>query len=313
MMNLLKRVKAFAPATSANLAVGFDILGFAIEDLGDEVTLEKNSLGILKINSIMGNDNLPYDLKQNSATVALQAMLNYLNLEQGFNVSIKKYIPLSSGLGGSAASSVAALTALNRFLIQPLAVHQLVEFAMKGEEAACGTLHGDNVIPSLFGGMTLIQSLNPLCIIQLPLLPVHVVLMHPHIELETRASRAVLNQSISLELFVKQNARTAALISALYEKNYTRFATACVDEIIEPLRAPLIPLFYELKATAYHYGALACSISGSGPTLFAITKSRKKAQNIAIQMSKISKKNGIASDALVSSISSRGARVFDEQ
>jgi homoserine kinase len=313
MINQLHSVRVFAPATSANVGVGFDIMGFALEHLGDEITLIRTSDQELKITAVSANYRIPWDVQSNTATVALQSMLDYLNLKQGFQVQIKKNIPLSSGLGGSAASSVAALVALNRFLTHPLPQEQLIDFALSGEQAACGARHGDNVIPCLFGGMTLIQSLVPLHIIHLPVLPMYVVLVHPHLQLDTRESRAALSKNISLELVIKQNAHLATFISALYEKDYDRLAMACIDELIEPMRAHLIPGFYEVKAAAYQYGALACSISGSGPTLFAFANTRKKAEVIGRHMSHVFLNKGIQSDLIISAISLKGARVLDEE
>lgn len=313
MINHLHSVRVFAPATSANMAVGFDILGFAVDALGDELNLIKTNDGILRIEDVSKTGTIPLGVTKNTATVALQAMLDYLKLKQGFKVLIKKNIPVSSGLGGSAASSVAALTALNRFLTHPLGKDQLIEFALMGEQAACGAKHGDNVIPCLFGGMTLLQSLSPLRIIQLPLIPLHIVLIHPHLHLDTREARAALKRNVTLDLFVKQNARIAALVSALYEQNYERFKSACVDDLIEPMRAHLIPQFYEVKAAAYQYGALACSISGSGPTVFAIAKTRTIAEQVAQHMGLEFKKAGIPCDTILTHISAEGARVIDEE
>lgn len=313
MINQFKTVKAFAPATSANVAVGFDILGFAVGDLGDEITLTKNSDELIRIKSISGSENIPLASDKNTATVAMHAMLKHLKVQQGFDVTIKKNIPLSSGLGGSAASSVAALVALNRFLNNPVSREELVEFALAGEEIACGSKHADNVIPSLFGGMTLIQSVSPLHVIELPLIPLHVVLVHPHLHLDTRVSRAVLKSQICMSSFVKHSARLASFISALYETDYDRLEAACVDDVIEPMRAHLIPDFYEVKSEAYQHGALACSISGSGPTMFAFAKTKVSAQKIGAQMRLQFKKSGIESDVLITTMSSEGAKIIDEK
>lgn len=309
MINDYDSITAFAPATSANVAVGFDILGFAVADLGDEVILTKADHHQLRITSIVSKDDIPLAAENNTATVALRAMLNHLSLDQGFDLVIKKNIPLSSGLGGSAASSVAALVALNHLLDEPLTNEQLVPFALLGEEAACGAQHGDNVIPALFGGITLIQSLTPLNIIQLPLIELTIVLVHPHLYLDTREARAALEPHISLTQMTRQNAQIAAFISALYEKDYIRLAAACDDQLIEPMRAPLIPHFYEVKAAAYAAGALACSLSGSGPTLFAFAKDKVLAQMIADRMAAIFKKHGIESDTIITSFAPQGARL----
>ena len=313
MINQLNTVKVFAPATCANVIVGFDVLGFAVDGLGDELTLKKSHVPGLEIESITGIEHIPFAVNKNTATVALNAMLEFLNIEQGFNINIKKGIPLSSGLGGSAASSVAALIALNRFLIKPLPIEQLVEFALLGEQTACGSKHADNVIPCLYGGMTLIESTDPLRAINLPLLPLHVVFIHPHIQLETRDSRAVLHDSISLSIFTKQNARMASFISALYEENYERLELCLVDELIEPMRAHLIPYYYDVKSAAYQYGALACSISGSGPTLFAYARTEQIAQKVAYGMVQKFKTKGIQCDSVITSMAKIGARVVDEQ
>ncbi len=313
MMNQLKKVVVFAPATSANVAVGFDILGFALKDLGDEVTLIRSEGTELTIGSILSKDEIPYDPQKNTATVALQAMMDDLNIKQGFEIHIKKSIPLGSGLGGSAASSVAALIALNRFLLKPLSLEQLVIYALAGEEAACGVAHGDNVIPCLFGGMTLIQSLSPLTVISLPVIPFYAVFIHPHMRLDTRDSRAVLKKNVKLSNYIKQSANLAAFISALYERNFERLAASCKDVLIEPMRAFLIPFFYEIKNAAFQAGALACSISGSGPTIFALAKNRRNATQIAEQMVIECYKNGVECDSILSMISSQGAKVIYEE
>lgn len=312
MMNSRKKVTVFAPATSANIAVGFDILGFAVHSPGDRVILKKSAEQGVRISSITGEDDLPYDGSKNTATIALQAMLDYLNLKQGFTLRINKQIPLSSGLGGSAACSVAAVVALNQFLLNPLPCELLVSFALQGEQAACGVAHGDNVIPCLYGGMTLIQSLSPLRVVDLPAMALHIVLFHPHIHLATRDSRAVLPTQISLNDHVRQSGYLGAFITALYEQNYERLASACRDELIESMRAPLIPGFYEMKSAALHSGAMACSISGSGPTLFALAKNKKTAQNIAKNMGLALTRSGVTWDVVVTSISPQGARVVDD-
>jgi homoserine kinase len=313
MMNNLKTVTAFAPATSANVAVGFDILGFAVEGIGDTVTLTRTKEPHLAIESISGSKLIPYDREKNTATVALQAMLEFLDSHQGFSLILNKQIPISSGIGGSAASSVAAVVALNHFLLNPLPSEQLIEFALYGEQAACGVMHGDNIVPCLYGGMTLIQSLYPFKIIKLPVVPLHVVLIHPHLLLSTRESRAVLNDTVDLSTYVKQNARMAAFISGLYEEDYDRIESACIDDVIEPKRAHLIPGFYDVKSVAHQYGAIACSISGSGPTMFAFAKEKPQALTIAKHMSLEFKKIGIESDSFITTISNQGAKVIDEK
>jgi homoserine kinase len=312
MLNHLDEVTVYAPATSANLAVGFDIIGFAVQHLGDVVTLKKTTDQSLQLAFISNTEENTHELEKNTLSATINSMLAYLNLKQGFSVSITKNIPLNSGMGGSAATCVAALVALNRFLKRPLVLEQLAEFALRAEQENCGSIHGNNIIPCLFGGMTLIQSLSPLVIVQLPIIPLYIVLLHPHLHLDMRDSRRVLQQHISLTDHIKQSAQLASLISSLYENNYQQLQLACADQLIEPMRAHLIPNFYDVKAAAYHSGALACSISGAGPTLFALVQTSDSAVVIAKNMGEIFKKNGIQYDSYITTISSEGARITNE-
>lgn len=312
MINERRSVTVFAPATSANVAVGFDVLGFAVADLGDELTLIKTSSEQLSIKSISGISGIPYEVERNTAAVAVKAMLACLNIKQGFELHLKKNIPLSSGLGGSAASSVAAVVALNQFLKTPLSLKELVQFALVGEEAASGSMHGDNVVPSLLGGLNLICALDPLEVIQLPIPQLEVALIHPHQQLATRQARSVLPDKIPLSASTSQSARLAAFISALYERDYACMARVCVDELIEPYRAPLIPHFYESKEAAYKSGALVCSISGAGPTLFAFSRSKEQSMKVASAVRAVLARHHINTDIYLTSIATAGARVINE-
>lgn len=311
MMNQHKWVRVFAPATTSNLAVGFDILGFPLADLGDEVVLTVSAEPGLRIREISGIAGIPLDPEANTATLALQSMLDYLGLKQGFELSIHKHIPLGSGLGGSAASACAAVFALNQFLSQPLPVEDLIPFALDGEEKAAGARHGDNVIPSLLGGLVLIQSMEPLAIVSLPRNSLFAAFVKADYQVNTRESRALLPEYISLKDHVKQSAYLAGFIAALYRDDKEALAFNCRDLLIEPRRAHLIPHFYAIQKTALEAGALACSISGSGPTVFALADSLAKAGSIARAMRAYYSQVEIDAETYVSPVAEAGARIME--
>ena len=305
-------ISAFAPATVANIAVGFDILGFAMDSIGDIVRLTKiDEKGVVKIESIKGFEGLPKDPEKNTATIGLIKMLKDLDLSFGLSVAIEKGIPLSSGMGGSAASSVAAIVAANEFLINPLTKLELLEYALEGEKAASGSIHADNVAPSLFGGLTLIKSLNPIGIINIPHPTLYCVLIHPDIKVETKYARSVLNPNIAIKDFVQQSANLASFIAACFLNDSELIKSSCNDIIIEQQRAHLIPGFYSVKKAALNQNALACSISGSGPSLFALANNIKDCENIKNAMIEEFKNAGITNiDVWVSKINNIGAKII---
>lgn len=311
MMNQVKEVRAFAPATSANLAVGFDILGFAVDVLGDEVRLLRSEQPGLRLVMDHEGRNLPVDLDKNTASVALKAMMVHLGIEQGFDLHLDKKIPLSSGLGGSAASAVAAVVALNGFLKKPLSLEELLPFALTGEEVASGARHGDNVVPCLYGGLQLIVSLEPAEIISLPSMSLYAALIRPDWRVNTRDARAALPPYFNLTEVVKQTGYLAGFISALYDKDASRLARCCQDVLVEPRRAHLLPYFYEVKEKALRAGALACSISGSGPVIFALAENEKAAREIASVMVAAYDQRDIDAQMLVSPVGGRGAEILE--
>ena len=302
-------ITAFAPASVANIAVGFDILGFSIDSVGDTVTLVKISEPQkVFIESITGLENLPLDPHKNTATVGLLKMLQELNLPFGFKVIIEKGIPLSSGMGGSAASSVAAIMAASAFLPNPLTKTELLFYALEGEKAASGSLHADNIAPSLFGGLTLIRSLDPIDVISIPTPKLYCVLIHPDIKIETKYARSILKSQISLKQHVQQSAHLAAFIIGCFNQDYDLIRRSCKDFIIEEQRAHLIPGFYDVKKAAFNAGALACSISGSGPSLFALAANEKDGKTIRDSMMLAFNTNGVTHmDSWISLISNQGS------
>jgi homoserine kinase len=302
-------VTAFAPATCANVAVGFDILGFALENVGDYVTLDSREDNKLVIDSIESTETLPSDTDQNTASLVIKKLCQGLKLNIGFSIKIKKGIPLSSGMGGSAASAVAALVACNAFLNTPLSSHELAKYALFGEELASGQQHADNIVPCIFGGLTLIHSLDPIAIVQLPIPDLYCVLIHPHLHVSTMQARKILKTELPIQDYVKQSANLAAFIAALYSNNLSLLQKSLTDVLIEPQRAQFVPGFYKIKEAALLAGALGVSFSGSGPSLFALATNESDAHEICKVMSEQLQYKNIHSDFWISRISKKGAHV----
>jgi homoserine kinase len=306
----LHSVTAFAPATCANVAVGFDILGFALEEVGDYVTLTRRDDNKIIIESINSNEILPLEADKNTASFVIQKLCEDLKLNIGFSIQLKKGIPLSSGMGGSAASAVAALVACNAFLNSPLSLYELVQYALLGEKMASGQQHADNIVPSIFGGLTLIHSLEPLNVVQLPIPDLYCVFVHPHLHVPTMQARKILRSELPLKDYVKQSANLAAFIAALYLNDIALLQKSLTDFLIEPQRAHFVPEFYKIKEAALNAGAVGVSFSGSGPTLFALIKKISDAEVIREVMQKQLKCKNIASDCWISRISKKASHVI---
>lgn len=282
----MKSIRVFAPATVANVACGFDILGFAVEAPGDEVSVSLTEKPGVEILQITGDDGrLPRDPMKNTASASVIQFLQSINSKVGIEIKLHKHMPLGSGLGSSAASSVASVFAVNELLGRPLSKKELLPFTMFGEKIACGTMHADNVAPALFGGFVLIRSYDPLDIVQIPTPEkLFVALIHPHIEIRTEDARKILKKEILLSDAVKQWGNTAGLIAGLMSNDYSLISRSLKDVIIEPTRSLLIPGFASVQKAALKAGALGCSISGSGPSMFALTTSRSDAKKIGEAM-----------------------------
>ncbi len=308
-----KSFTAFAPATVANVASGFDILGFAIEGVGDEVTVSNDIQSGVVIEAIEGlslPSSIALDPKQNTAGVPLLKMLEVAKPGFGFKVRIKKGIPLGSGMGGSAASAVGAVVAANAVLGNPFNKEQLLEFALEGEAVASGSKHADNIAPCLYGGLTLSKPGDHPDVVTLPV-PENLfcVLVHPDLELKTKEARAVLKKEISMKLHSEQSAYLAALIAGFCQSDMKLIARGLQDVVVEPARAPLIPGFHAVKKAALEAGALGCSISGAGPSVFAFTDDEAKAQEMKTAMQNAFQSAGnLPSQAWISRISKTGAQ-----
>lgn len=309
----MKSVKAFAPATVANVSCGFDILGFAIDAMGDTVELIRKDEPGLTVVSIEGDEGrLPYDVEKNTCAVAIQAMLDELGQQVGMDIYLHKGLPLGSGMGSSAASAVAALVAANRLLGDPFDKKALLPFAIAAEKAACGAGHADNVAPSLLGGFVLIRDYHPLDVIKLHVPDgLYCSLLHPHFELKTSDSRSVLRDQISLKHSTIQSGNVAGFIAGLYREDFDLISRSLKDVIAEPYRAVLIPGFYEMREALKSIGALGMGISGSGPTLFALSKGSEKAEEIRKAAEEIYLKVGLGVDVYFSAINTRGAYLIN--
>lgn len=308
-----KQITAFAPATVANVACGFDVLGFAIHGLGDRVTARRTQGGGVTICAIRGDEGrLPLESKKNTAGLSVMALLEALDEkeETGIELEITKHMPLGSGLGSSAASSVAAVVAVNELLGGPFSTKELLPFSVEGEIAASGTPHADNVAAALFGGFVLVKDHHPPDVVPLHTPEkLHCTLIHPKIEIQTRNSRRILKKEISLEKAVRQWGNVGALVAGLLTDDYELIGRSLHDEIIEPVRSVLIPGFSEMKAAALDAGALGCSISGSGPSLFALSKSEQEALKVGKKMGAVLNTIGLEYDLYISKINTEGAAV----
>lgn len=307
-------VKAFAPATVANVACGFDIFGFAIEEPGDIVEVRRRDEPGIVITDIIGDGGrLPRNPALNSVTGVMIHLLKHLGLPDfGCEVVLHKKMPLGSGMGSSAASAVAGVVALNELLDSPLTREQLLPFAMEGERIASGSAHADNVGPSLIGGFVVIRSYKPLDVFSVPVPDsLHCTLVHPDIEVNTKDARYILRNEVSLKNAISQMGNVAGLITGLMKEDFDLISRSMVDVIIEPVRAILIPEFNEVKQAALKSGALGCSISGAGPSMFALSRSREEAEYVGISMEKAFNQAGINSKMHVSGINKEGPKILE--
>lgn len=302
-------VHVYAPATVANVACGYDILGFAVSRPGDQIIARKNNKPGVIVSSINGDGGkLPLDPSRNTASVAATAFLSHLNISDvGIEFELIKGMPLGSGLGSSAASAAAGVFAANLLFEEPLKREQLVQFAMQGEEVACGAAHADNVAPALLGGFVLIRSYAPLDIVKIPCPDnLFCTIIHPHVEVRTSDARRILRKEITLKKAITQWGNIAGLVAGLLLKDTALIGRSLEDVVIEPERAILIPGFDKIKGVAIANGALGCSISGSGPSIFAIADSLEIAENIGALMQNEAARIGLSSDLFTSPINHQG-------
>lgn len=303
-------IKVFCPATVANVSCGFDVLGVALDSVGDEMVVRKVPQKGIKITKLTGQD-LPKETLNNVAGVAGNAFLLASDYDGGFEIEIDKKIKPGSGIGSSAASSAGAVWAMNHLLGNPFSKTELVKFAMEGERLASDVAHADNVAPALFGGFTLVRSYSPLDIIDIPApTELYLTIIHPQIEIKTSDSRKILKTTISMETGIKQWGNVGGLVAGLFKKDYDLIGRSLEDHIVEPIRSILIPGFDEVKKVSLEAGALGSGISGSGPSIFAFSKGKETAIKVGESMKKVYDKIGIDYEIHVSKINTEGVKIL---
>lgn len=308
----MESITAYAPATISNVGPGFDIMGFAIDRPGDRLTVRKNRQGQIRLINHSGVQ-LPADPEHNVAAYAARHYLEAINLDPGIDIIFQEKIHPGSGIGSSAASAVAAIWALSELLTPGTPKQELIPYAMQGEALVSGAVHADNVAPCMLGGFVLIRSYEPLDII-----PLHTpdklycTVIHPEIEIRTAFSRSILKAEVKLKDAVTQSGNVAGLISGLFRSDYELIGRSLVDVIAEPRRSVLIPGFEQVKQKSLESGALGCSISGSGPSIFALSEGRKKAEEVASAMKEVFDTLDIRSGVFVSAVKTEGVISLQE-
>jgi homoserine kinase len=306
----MNEIKIFSPATVANVACGYDVLGFCLDAVGDEMLIKKVDKKGIRITKIEGFD-LPFKTELNVAGVSALAMYEALQPDCGFEIEINKNIKPGSGIGSSAASAVGSVFGMNVLLGKPFNKTELTQFAMKGEALASKCEHADNLAPALFGGFTLVKSLSPLEIIKIPSpVNLYATIIHPQIEVKTADSRAILPKEVKLQEAIVQLANFGSLIHSLHTNNYQLMKRSLHDAIIEPHRSKLIPFYKEVKQAALNAGALGTNISGSGPSVFSLCKGIETATLVSDAIKKVYLSTGIKFDIYISKINIEGIKVL---
>ena len=306
----MNSIKVFSPASVSNVCCGFDVLGFSIEGLGDEIIIKKSNSKGIKIKRVTGY-KVPDEIKKNTASVASQALLDYLGVDDGFDIEIKKNIKPGSGIGSSAASAVGAVYGINKILGNPLRKEDLLKFAMQGEFISSKTAPADNVASALHGGLILVNNRENYNIINLPV-PDNLlaVVHHPLIEIKTSESRSVLPKTVDINIASQQLASIAGFIHSLHTDNFDLMRLILKDYLVEQYRVDHVPLFREIKKIADSNNVICCSISGSGPSVFSLVNSYDKAKELKLIFDKTYSKNNIKFNSYITSLNSGGVRII---
>lgn len=305
----MNEIKIFSPATVANVSCGFDVLGFCLDSVGDDMVIRKTDKKGIFITKIVGFD-LPYETELNVAGVSALAMYKAIDVDFGFEIEIYKNIKPGSGIGSSAASAVGSVFGMNELLGRPFNKTELTAFAIKGEAIASKCEHADNLAPALFGGFTLVKSINPVQILEIPSpTDLYAIIIHPQIEIKTSESRAVLPKEVALNDAITQWANVGSLVHALHTSNYNLLKDSLHDVIVEPHRSKLIPHYNDVKKASLQAGALGCGISGSGPSIFSLSKGLKTANKIKEAINNVYGNTGIEFDIHVSKINTEGVKI----
>jgi homoserine kinase len=306
-------VSVFAPATVANVVCGFDVLGFAVNEPGDEVIMRITDKPGITISKITGDDGrLPLNPAKNTVSVSVQHYLQSIDrTDIGLDIELHKKMPIGSGLGSSSASTVAGLFAIKTLLDDDTDPSTLLPFAMKGEEMACGHGHADNVAPALLGGFVLIRSYDPLDVVRLPHPPgLWCAIVFPDVDVPTREARQIIRNKILMKDAVTQWGNIAGLVSGLFMQDIDLIGRSMKDVLVEPVRSMLIPDFYVMREMAMELGAVSFGISGSGPSVFAFTRNEETAKRITHKLQQHLTSIKIGSNGYVSTINDKGPRVI---
>lgn len=310
-----KEIKVFAPATVANVVCGFDVLGFAVNEPGDEVVMRLVDEPGVRLLQITGDEGrLPLDSNKNTVSASVQHYLKHLNrTDVGVEIELHKKMPIGSGLGSSSASTVAGLFAINQLMGNLLTAKELVPFAMKGEELACGYGHADNVAPALMGGFVLVRSYDPLDLVALPTPKnLFAAIVYPEVDVPTKDARQMIRSKVLLKDAVTQWGNVAGLVAGLCLNDTDLLGRSMKDVLVEPVRSILIPDFEHLRELAMENGALGFGISGSGPSVFALATDEQSARQITKAQQQHLNKLNINSKAFVSPVNAEGPRVLEE-
>ncbi|MDD7885698.1 homoserine kinase [Flavivirga sp. 57AJ16] len=306
-------IKIFSPATVANVACGFDVLGFCLDTIGDEMVIRKTDKKGIYITKIEGFD-LPFETTLNVAGVSALAMYEALKPDCGFEIEIYKNIKPGSGIGSSAASAVGSVFGMNELLGRPYNKTELTQFAIKGEALASKCEHADNLAPAIFGGFTLVKSVSPLEILEIPSpKDLYATIIHPQIEIKTSEARAILPKEVPLQNAIKQWANFGSLIHGLHTSDYGLIQRSLHDVIVEPHRSKLIPHYEDVKKAVLQHGALGAGISGSGPAIFTLSKGLENAQNVKDAMESVYSKTGIVFEIHMTRINTEGIKVLEDR
>lgn len=302
-------IKIKSPATVANLVCGFDVLGLALNEPHDIMQLKLIDEPKVQITN-KDDFNLPTDPEKNVAGVVLLSIIEKIENKFGFELEIEKQIKPGSGIGSSAASAAGASYAANHLLGNIFSREEMVQFAMNGEKLASGVKHADNIAPAIYGGVTIIRCIHPLDIVSIEAPPLFITVVHPQIEVRTSDARQILKQQVLLKDAIRQWGNVAGLVAGFIKADYDLISRSLEDVIIEPIRSILIPGFDEVKTKCKDAGALGGGISGSGPSIFMLSKDEMSARNVESVMKEIYSKIGIDFHTHLTTINKEGIKIL---
>jgi len=302
----MNQIKIFSPASVSNLCCGFDVLGFSIDGIGDELTITKSNNKGINIKEIKGY-NVPLQNNKNTASVAAQSLLDHLKINEGFDIEINKRIKPGSGIGSSAASAVGAVYGINKLLGNPLKHEELLKFAMKGEFISSETAPADNVASALYGGTILVNNRENYNVIKLPVPKnLYAIIHHPLIEIKTSDSRGVLPKSVDLKIASDQLSAVGGFIHSLHTQDFELMKISLKDYLVEQFRSDYVPAFNEIRSVADLNNTICCSISGSGPSIFTLVNSLNDAKRLKLVFDEIYKDKKLEFNSYITSLNSKG-------